>query len=867
MKHPADSTANVRSRRDWRGAYIAAGLFLLAVTIVLCVLAAQLMQELARLKSTSTDNVQWQMAQTQVELLTLTAAINQASLAAPSPGALKDVRQRFDIFYSRIETLRSGSVFNDVTATPDIRPTLQAIGDTLDETIPVIDGPDDALQAALPQLFETYSNLRQEVRAIALAGVRILAHQSDRDREAFARLLVQTGLVATGVLTAMFIALFLFVWQVRIARLRSDEIQTQNRLYRSAVNASLDAIIVSDETGKILDFNAAAENLFGYKRENVIGIAAEKLIIPPEDRAFHRQRRQQFLEETNSGEIQISGRLEIDAMRANGENFPAEVSVGIARGTAGRLIVTYMRDIAEMKQAQNALTRARDDAVATAKAKSDFLAVMSHEMRTPLNGVMGLLDMLDETRLTRKQRDYVQTAINSGEILQRHIDDVLDITRIEAGVKKPKPTNFPVAPLLTELQKMNDPAAKARGNVIEVEVAEGVDRFEQDRNGLRQVLINLVGNAVKFTENGTILIRAEPIDGGDRLQFSVSDTGIGIDPKDAGRIFDDFVMLDPSYQRTAPGSGLGLGISKRIVDMMGGTISLTSTPGKGSRFVVSLPPLHAPETAQPGERESPPAETTAVTETGLKVLLVEDNETNRFVAREMLSRYGCEVTEAHDGREGVEKAEAACFDVIFMDVSMPTLDGISATRLIRQGNGLSARSPIIGLTAHALPEEQKSLIEAGMNDCIIKPLRKARVAEIIASLDRAQPAGPSEPSGEKSTHDDLIDHDTLKELAETLSPELLRAQIDRFIKELKEIDTRLDDRQEDQSGFDGLAAAAHKLAGSSAVFGAAALRAKLLEIETAARFGDQDRIPQLCTAATDLARRTLHAFEGLTDRP
>ncbi|AJY44629.1 PAS domain-containing hybrid sensor histidine kinase/response regulator [Martelella endophytica] len=853
--------ANSLERRDWRGVYLIAALAMLAVAILLCFLAFQLTRELHRLQAASTDNVQWSMAQAQVELLTLREALDTAS-HDPDGRTLADLRQRFDIFYSRVDTLKNGSFFDGEPDDAKAPRLLDGISETLDRLIPAIDGSDAVLAAALPEMVEAFAAIQPAVREIALEGVRVRAERSDLDRRLFTELVLRTALVAGILLIAMVLALVMFIWQFRVARQKTAELQMQNRLHESAINASLDAILVSDENARVLDFSPAAEALFGYSRDEVLGKRTDQLIIPPEEREQFRERRASYLGKEVAEDVHLSGRLEIDLIRADGTRFPAELSVAVIRSGTGRLIVTYLRDISDRLRTQEALTRARDDAVATAKAKSDFLAVMSHEMRTPLNGVMGLLDMLSETRLTRKQRDYVRTAITSGEILQRHIDDVLNINRIESGVTRLSPGRFEVLPLLTELKKMNEPAALARHNTITVDAPSGVV-FAQDRHGLRQVLINLVGNAVKFTENGHITVTARPQGSDGSMAFVVEDTGIGIAAEDAARIFEDFVMLDPSYKRTAPGSGLGLAISRRLVELMGGEIGVESEPGRGSRFFLHLPPLTAPDEAESeADVEPPPADPGP--KTPLSVLIVEDNETNRFVAREMLSRYGCQVSEARDGIEGVEAAEKTRFDVIFMDISMPRLDGLGATRAIRGGDGASRETPIIGLTAHALPEEQKQLIEAGMQDCIVKPLRTARIAEVMASLSERRttdaPARKPIPSG-------LVDRRTVTELLEALPPEMFRRQIDRFISELGESRERFCARPEDRQDLEALAACAHKMAGSAAVFGAVALRAHLLEIESAARHGERDQLDALCDSVLKTAEQTLAALKTIADDP
>ncbi|MCD1636948.1 response regulator [Martelella mediterranea] len=841
-----------------RGLYVAAGLFLLALILVLSLLAAQLVQELSRLRSASTDNVQWTMAQLQVELLVLQQTIIEAS-SEEDPESLDEVRQRFDIFYSRIDTLRNGSVFSEGADSLAARARLDEIALELRRAIPFVDGTNRALFDALPELYETFGEMQPHIRAIALRGVRLLAERSDEERQAFSGLLLRTGLLAVGVIAAMFLALFLALWQFRVAGQKTQDLQAQNLLYESALNAALEAIIVSNEAGYILDFNPAAVQLFGYTREQALGAKAEQLIIPGEELELHRKRRSEFLSQSDGAALNLSGRMEVNAKRANGDIFPAEVSVGVTRRGEARTIVSYIRDISDRRRVQENLTRARDEAMAVAKAKTDFLAVMSHEMRTPLNGVMGLLDLLNETRLTRKQRDYVKTALSSGEILQHHVDDVLNITRIEAGVTALDPVRIEVGPLLTEIKKMNDPAAAARGNIIKVDVEAGLETFDQDRHGLRQVLINLVSNAIKFTRNGAITITARQGTPVGWIELSVSDTGIGIDDDDQAKIFDDFVMLDSSYQRLTSGSGLGLGISRRIAGLLGGEIGVESTPKKGSRFFLKLPPLPVIEDPCPPE-DLQQRQVSPERSAGASVLLVEDNETNRFVAREMLSEYRCAVSEARDGLEGVEMAAKQKFDLILMDVSMPRMDGLGATRAIREGDGRSRETPIVGLTAHALPHELAKLKNAGMQDCITKPLRRTKVAELIASLPGTVAAiGPTDeittaPAGIDGT---LVDLETLNDLKQALPATLLEQQIKRFRTELDDTCARFCAEMSDVTDLEELAAYAHRMAGAAAVFGAFAMRSVLLEIESAAKHGERDKLQPLCNQARGLAERTL----------
>ncbi|MDS1138063.1 ATP-binding protein [Nitratireductor indicus] len=856
-------------RPRWSIRYFAAGILLVIAAGFFSTLSAQLTHELARLRAAPSDNLQWTMAQVQVELLILEEALHDVVHNRSAP--LDQVRQRFDIFYSRIDTLERGSMFAAVKAEPRAHKALGEIRDALVQSLPLIDGPDETLRAGIAELYERAHRLQPAARNLALEGVLVLARQADDERQEFTDLLLRMALVALIVFFAMLLALALFWRQSRVARRRSEELAISNLRYASAISTSLDPIIVSDAQGRILDINPAAEKVFGYMRETAVGSTMEELIIPPDLREAHRERLRKYL---SGGNLRIlrSERIDTEAMRASGKRFAAEFSFGVTIGNEGPIFTTYIRDISDRIRAQEALTAARDEALAMAKAKSDFLAVMSHEMRTPLNGVMGVLDVLLDTKLTRKQRDYVETGITSGEILQRHIDEVLDITRIEAGALKLRPSQFDVETLLREVQNINEQAALPRGNRIVTGTEPGLIVFAQDRHCLRQILMNLVSNAIKFTLNGEIRIEARALpeeNGKSWAEFTVSDTGMGIKPEDMERIFEDFVMLDPSHRRTSPGSGLGLGISRRIATLMGGEITVESVPEKGSRFSVRIPALPTPATEETRSRRGRPHPPAARRQHGLSVLLVEDNETNRLVARAMLSKHGCRITEAPDGKVGVSLAHDTRFDLILMDISMPRLDGLRATQLIRAGDGLSKDAPIIGLTAHALPEEQRELKRAGMQDCIIKPLRSEKIA---ALLDRvtSQPRPTTEYQGTRSEHPlpsavepaqpALLDPATWAELQGSLPPALLEAQLKRFHKELDEIESLFTEENAGSLELEKLCRLAHNHAGTAAIFGAGILRQTLLDFETACKKGDIAFLSNRCRAVCEAARNTRDAL-------
>ncbi len=846
--------------------FVAAVLGIATVLSVLIGLGSRIINELSSLQSAPQDNVQWSLSQLEVEHY----AMADAALAASAdPDRIAEFRRRFDIFVSRINILRQSETF--AILRKDIRASalIQTVDQQVTRLFPIVDAPGTELAANLPALRAAILDMKPAVRGLSLAGVKLFADASDSRRKSFSELVIWTALAAIGLIVALIASLMVLLWQSRVARQRSEEIEISNLRYRNTINASLDAIIVADAEGVIIDFNPAAERVFGYSRNTAIGQGMQGLIIPAQWRAAHRAGMKRFLD-TGVSRVLAAGRVELEAMRATGEEFPVELSLGTTTTTTGPVFIAYVRDISDRVATQRALTEARDQALAAARAKSQFLAVMSHEMRTPLNGVLAVLDLLDNTDLDARQRAYVDTATASGEILQHHIDDVLDITRIEAKAVQLRAHWFDLVGLLDEVKDVNAPAAMARSVTIAVTTALADRYVFQDRNRLRQVIINLVGNAVKFTERGSIRIEAnELIAAGDlrMVEIAVSDTGIGIAPDDIDRIFEDFVTLDPSYQRTAAGYGLGLAITRGIVDAMGGEIRVESTPGLGSRFSVRLPiaASAAPRPTLP-EPVTEPEPAAVRHHANSRVLLVEDNETNRFVAREMLQRAGCAVTEASDGEEAVAMAEAERFDMIIMDLSMPRVDGLQATQRIRAGSGPNRDTVIVGLTAHALPEEQMRLQQAGMQDCLTKPLRLAKLDAILArhlvpAEDRpAQPAAGVAPPPLA----ELVDFAVLAELSELLPENIFHARVDAYLAELPAALAGLSDAAH-RGDMSALRRLAHLHAGSSAVFGASRLFDVLKQLQSASEAREAAMIDALVGDLPAVVEDTRAAMAEILD--
>lgn len=829
-------------RRDFVLAFIIA-----SILAVLLVLGSQVASRMEALRSAPQDNAQWNLAQLDVELLALDAAAQRAKQDGPE--SLTELRKRFDVYYSRVNTIHRMPLFTENLAQKESADSMVEIRSTLDRLVPLIDGPDEVLRSQLVQITTAVDAMRPMARQIGLDGVKVYAVQSDAKRNEFASLLGQTALVNGILIIGLGTVLLFLVRQIRISRRRTNELEVVSDRNASTVNSALDAIIAVDMDGIIVEFNPAATRIFGYTRNAAVGARLSELIVPERYREPHRKGMERY-KTTGQKHVIDAGRVEMSALRADGSEFPVEFSLGVTQATEGQLIIAFLRDISQRVAQEKELRSARDEALEAAKAKSQFLAIMSHEMRTPLNGVMAVLDLLDATKLDKKQKTYVKTAVTSAEILKQHVDDVLDLTRIQAGKLEFFPRSFNLVELLEEVENINLATAAARRNRITLSVDMPQPYFVADRKRIHQVLTNLIGNAIKFTENGRIEVAArftEVKANVVTVEFTITDTGVGIAEEQQTRIFEDFVTLDSSYQRSAAGAGLGLPICKNIVEAMDGEIGVKSQPGKGSTFWFRLP-LKAAFSEELQNSDSRTLKAPETKDRRLKVLVVEDNETNRFVAGEMLRAAHCDVVLAGDGAEGAKLASDRKFDLIFMDLSMPKMNGWDAARLIRSRDGAKSRmTPIYALTAHALPEEQKALRDAGMEGCILKPLRARALHDVLSFVRSALIQNEKDQGPGNLGSVSQIDESVVEELRDVLGQNMFNEKLDGFLHELSHVPDQLDQKL-DAKAWDDLAKLAHKFAGSAAVFGAVRLGEKLRELESTAKSKSAKEI------ATDVAK-------------
>jgi PAS domain S-box-containing protein len=798
--------------------------------VALAFLSVNVARDLRLLDSAKSDNVQWTLSQAEVEYLEFDMRLETASRITDPD--LDTLRRAFDIFYSRITTLRDASIYAPLRALPEFEANLLILDRFLGETVELMDAGDEDLEAALPAMMERAAVVRVNVRKLSNSGLNYFANESDRRR---ARIAVTLGQLAAGVTLLVAALLVLAVYLAHLNRLnnrrRAEAIQASERM-KLVTSTALDAVVVADKNGVVLDFNAAATQIFGCSPREEIGRALGDLIVPVHHRAAHEAGMRRMRER---GEKRFvgKGRKKLDAVRKNGEVFPVEFAIEAVETDEGMIFVSFLRDISRRVAAEAELVLARDRALAGEKAKSDFLATMSHEIRTPLNGLLGNLALLGETPLSEDQKRYVKYMDTSGKLLMSHISDVLDITKYDAGKLSLRPVVMNISTLVQDILDNQSGAAMANDTSLEWDWCNARREWiYADKERIQHILMNVIGNAVKFTQGGTVRVQAEVIgklSGAEALQITVRDTGIGMEATLKAQIFDDFMTGDVTYTRDVGGTGLGLGIAQRFVKALGGTIEVESETGKGSVFVVRFPvlPAEPPEDADlacvQGRKISPGT-----------ILLADDNEINRAVARQMLVTQGHHVVEARDGKIAVALAQEQRFDLILMDISMPVMDGRAATRAIRAGRGPSFDSPIVALTANAMASEQAAFLSDGVDCVLTKPLAREAFDEAVSRYCGAD----GHARRMLSLSAPIVDAEKLTRMHEHLGGLALERKLEKFGDDVDKVLEFF--RHSAALPLASLAQRAHSLSESAATFGAVALRKSLIEIEEAARRGDAE---------------------------
>ncbi|GEM_PF-1284953 len=496
-----------------------------------------------------------------------------------------------------------------------------------------------------------------------------------------------------------------------------------NEKQQAAILSCLtDAIVVTDETGNIKSFSDSAEQMFGYTEQQVVGRNIICLMDPEIGKMHHHYMAGY---QSKKSSTVVGKNRELKAKKQNGEAFLIDLTINEVVLNEQRHFVGVIRDISERKAQEQLLYQAKEQADAANSAKSAFLANTSHEIRTPLNGVYGNLQLLRDCELPHEAITYTENALYSSKALMVLINDILDFSKIEAGKLEIEHRPFRLSQLLEGIKSDMGRQALEKHLSFNLNSTVPHDCWVGDVFRLRQILLNMISNAVKFTKEGEVTVATLYAEGERRLTFVVKDTGIGMSQETVKKLFSRFDQADVSTTRQYGGTGIGMSITHSLVTLMGGTINVYSELGKGSTFVVKLPL----EKAQFSDLPSNSINSHSADFSGKHVLLAEDNEVNQAVIEGMLSATGCKLTIVCNGKEAVDAVNDDT-DIILMDVQMPHMDGVQATILVRKHY---PNLPIVALTANVMESDRERYINAGFNDCLGKPVEKRDLLMVMQS--------------------------------------------------------------------------------------------------------------------------------------
>jgi len=638
-------------------------------------------------------------------------------------------------------------------------------------------------------------------------------------------------------------------------RNRETSLQENIALKRAVIDAAMDGVVIIDMDGLICDFNPTAEEMFGYSKDEIVGKPLAETIVPERYREAHRTGMARYMRERTPHVI--GKRIEIEALKKNGEELPVELAIKQINVGDRLLFTANIRDISNRRAAEfererhaTEMEQAKEAAEAANVAKSEFLAAMSHEIRTPLNGVLGVLTLLGDTPLSDEQHQLLNTAYGSGQNLLTLISDVLDLSKIEAGRMDQEFVDFSPRAVAEEATALIEAIVKRKGLAIAIEAPDNIPNVRSDQAQIRQVLSNLVSNAAKFTDAGSVTIRVSLND--NMLRYEVEDTGVGIPKEHRSRLFEKFSQVDHSNRRRFGGTGLGLSICKELMRLLKGRIDFRSAPGGGSIFWFEVPVTQAENAI--AER-APSASSLSGLKIDARILLAEDSYTNALVAGSFLRGAGARVDIASNGLEVVTAATNRHYDLIVMDVSMPEMDGIEATEVLRARVGWTASVPIIALTANASHEDKARCLKAGMDRFLTKPVERATLLSAAHEMLHERGEHAPQPAAPYETHQhdtsNVFDADAIRNTYQDV-PELFPQIIRAFQTELSDrLDAAALAYRKKDLGL--LASTGHAMKGAAANVCAYPISRAGETLETVAGAGDLNAASDALSALKRLA--------------
>lgn len=846
------SSANqgVRARRS-------TGFFLLILLLVSCVglLASALKFErrIEEFRAANSDNQGWILSQIEVDYLALALALTRADQAAQEQGngqiesdSFRFAKLRFDIFYSRISVVNSA--IREFLPNRGLEPLIEGLLTARQQLSEKIDAATASNRIEdLQPLIAALPKLGSDTRAISTTALQRFIEQTNQarieERNLWQRFLLESLVLLS--MTGLAAILADRLW--RDLEKRTLQAERAASTVSKAYAASLSAVLVSDLDGRIILSNKAAETIFGMSEDQLRGNLIEETIVPRDLMQVYRRKLAQLRVADPSAANNMHP-YRARAQRITGDIFPVEISHALDFDLDGApIILSFIRDISRQVAAENKLRGALETAERAASAKSMFLATMSHEMRTPLHGLMASLDLIDQRNLSESDRHLIETARHCSTRALTQVNEVLQFTRLSESTEKP--SEFHPITIATDVIKEIEPLAQENGNAVHVEVSGSLSHAIciGMPSAFSRVLYNLLGNAVKFTQNGDIFLKIsldpaahETI----KMRCIISDTGPGIPEADHERVFELFETLGHSTKQGQSGTGLGLPIARIAVERMGGNLKLRNLPSGGCEFSFEVPLLCQKSAKARLENAGAPLENPtpflpAHRNTHRDILIVEDNEVNITIMAEMVRRLGYRPYLAKDGREAVELAAHHGFDIILMDVSMPVMDGREASLQIREG-GASQHAFILGVTALIEAEDPDWYEEFGMDSVLVKPVTPSQIATVLNEVEQGLVDGETDQHSPTSQHAnpmDIIlkgeimsrdnaefDYDALCEL---VGPESAPKLVDATLEDVRKVARALETADEKAADL------AHRAAGSTAVIGWNHLHKLMQEIEAA----------------------------------
>lgn len=776
--------------------------------------------QIDQLAVATSDNLGWNISQVDVDYKNFIASL----LAPMTPGSeagveisaaeLSDVQVAFDVFYSRVSVI--GATLNRVGTPYAESDDFKFVLQKRDKLAGIIDGISAPTSDDVYQFYLVAKALEPHIRMLTTRGLQSLSTAQTEIRakqhDTFMRFHASSFIILGFVLLSCLLAFR--VW--RDLEKRSRNIESAATNVRNAFEAAQSAVIFMNSDGMIIQCNDAATTYFGTVQEDILGLDFVHGLLDSESvNEF-------LLYQKTPG----THTIRLTARTANYKQFPIEMSGVWTKDVEGLdTYIVYLTDISEQLAAEEKLKTSRDEAKEASNAKSRFLATMSHEMRTPLHGLIASLDMIEETNLTQADQKLFKTALECSNRALEQVTSILDHARVTSVKEVAQP--FAIRTVLEDIQAALTPLAAANGNTLEMTfLGEGTDyRYKGLPDAFSRVMYNLIGNAIKFTQDGLIsveMISTKGLTENTRfLNFVVSDQGIGIADEDKARIFESFEKAKFNEEDSTRGSGLGLSIVKHSLAQMDSEIQMTSRLGQGSKFKFILELEIAEDCVAIASPDVESVESESGSQQVLQraVLIVDDNSINRTVLSEMVSRLGYEPECVERGSEAVEAAKHTKYALILMDVNMPSMDGYEATRTIRSGAGKSSDSIILGVTA-LIPSDRDYSTESGMDAMLAKPLTADRLERAI-NIHLGQVTAPALS-------------DDIEQLMDPVIAKKLKTQ------SLVDAQTALTVLMDSTTSWEERREAAHYAVGSTGVVGFNQLSSLLSDAEEAAKQSNQE---------------------------